>query len=585
MTPNIAVSVALLMLCPIHNTRSNWHYDVNYFPALSFVVVAEGTTTTATTTSSGPTMHDSIRVMQMRLQNKPRRECLEELNDEGHEYSLISDNEVIRHNHHRSSYTESSLSIACSPSSLRARPSRSSSFRRKENDQKQQIVSTMRSKKENKCYALTSVHQCNANSYRRSRKLVGEGQRPNMMVQHCSSSSGSFNENNGNTNVRYSSTTLDFPQKIKYIYDNDNDKSGEFGGRSTSSTPLKKVLSPPSVVPPIKLKVPQPRKKELWLPWPLGAIRNDFYSFAESEEQLRQRQRPTKEEGSGERIWRKQHQQPQWPQWQIIEQNSIIHRSRDWASKMLHRGGGSLRMTHFPSLFHDKKAEKEDDGFTTSGRDIGHKNIEHGSVQRYWSKDPTTSMATASATGKKGKNNKIFEKQTNNLGIKRPHQQQQYEGTVRGGENSELEPSRSGKTFDKDVVFRYLKLQASVRLRQLGYGKCVIGHCSMVNFVNSNHTHANTHYYTSWKRLLNPSTSRGACPTILLHAPIEARSNPSPCEIFVDRCNSELDAQRGYEVSTILTLASNERSERSTAKFAPIFAGGMDLCRRGWWRW
>ena len=28
------------------------------------------------------------------------------------------------------------------------------------------------------------------------------------------------------------------------------------------------------------IKLMQPRKKELWLPWPLGALRNDFYEFA-----------------------------------------------------------------------------------------------------------------------------------------------------------------------------------------------------------------------------------------------------------------------------------------------------------------
>lgn len=105
---------------------------------------------------------------------------------------------------------------------------------------------------------------------------------------------------------------------------------------------------------------------------------------------------------------------------------------------------------------------------------IGDNNIEYGTSSRYWSKDPTTSMATASATmGKKDKNNK-FEKQTNTFGMKRP-KQQQYDGSFRGGENNVVDQSSEhGKHFDKDVVLRYLKLQASVRLRQLGYGTRVV---------------------------------------------------------------------------------------------------------------
>ena len=108
--------------------------------------------------------------------------------------------------------------------------------------------------------------------------------------------------------------------------------------------------------------------------------------------------------------------------------------------------------------------------FSSTETSIGNNNnMEYGSNPRlYWSKDPTTSMATASATmGKKDK------KQPNKFGMQQKQQQQQqkYDGSVRGGENNAMDPSENAKHFDKDVVLRYLKLQASVRLRQLGYGK------------------------------------------------------------------------------------------------------------------
>jgi len=308
--------------------------------------------------------------------------------------------------------------------------------------------------------------QCNKN--RRSRNKHGgqDSQLASMLVQQCSSSSSSgnsFHGSNGNKDggegsnyhLRDSSTSMD--SQTNYY------RTDRSGGRSTQPT-LKKVLTPPSV-PPIKLIVPQPRKKELWLPWPLGAIRNDFYSFAASEEQRRQH-------GFNEEAGFNRQQLSQWPEWQI-QQDSIMHRSRDWATRMLHRGGGSLRRINFPALFHGSRKGgagnvEEEHGVASA---IGDNNIEYGTSSRYWSKDPTTSMATASATmGKKDKNNK-FEKQTNTFGMKRP-KQQQYDGSFRGEENNAVDQSSEhGKHFDKDVVLRYLKLQASVRLRQLGYGK------------------------------------------------------------------------------------------------------------------
>jgi hypothetical protein len=48
------------------------------------------------------------------------------------------------------------------------------------------------------------------------------------------------------------------------------------------------TLSPP-LPPNIKL-IPPPRRKELWLPWPLGAVRGDYQRFAKMERRQRQLQ-------------------------------------------------------------------------------------------------------------------------------------------------------------------------------------------------------------------------------------------------------------------------------------------------------
>lgn len=426
-TPTIVASVALLIL--------------NCFPALS--------------SGRGPPHNGLIRVMRMRQLQK-------ELNDE-HEniivMPLIESEEIIQNNH-RSSSAEPHSRSRCRNWNAR-----------KLVQQKPRSISLILSNKETNCEVKQQdPRKCNDNSLR-SRKMGEHSQ--SIMVKQCSSnSSGNFHGNNGNngdTNLRDSYASLNSPPKNRYINDNGaNDQSDS--RRTFPPTPLKKMFSAQSGVSPIKLKVPQPRKKELWLPWPLGAIRNDFYSFAASEEQRRHHQRQgqslTREMG-GERIG--QYQQQTRQPWQI-KQESIIHRSRDWASKMLHRGNGSIRRMNFPALlFHGSR----NDRFVSS--EIN--NIEDGSNPRYWSKDPTTSLATASATMGKVKSGNLFAKQMKNLGMNRQKQQQKhYEGTIRGGENNSADPSENGKIFDKDVVLRYLKLQASVRLRQLGYGKRELVH-------------------------------------------------------------------------------------------------------------
>ncbi len=221
-------------------------------------------------------------------------------------------------------------------------------------------------------------------------------------------------------------------------------------------------------------------------------MRNDFYLFAASEQQRRQRQQQRQglhelqdcrgSGGDSRMTWGTTSSrssssglgQPQRHQWQMQQEDNMLHRGRDWAARILHRGGGSLRM-NFPNLFyHGRKGD--DDSVATGSGGEGNIRDETRSMTRYtWMKDPTTSMAAAAVSMRKDTNNKKVEEQNTHLGMRRPnrHQpQQKYDGVVRGGENNEIDQSDSGKKFDKDVVFRYLKLQASVRLRQLGYGKC-----------------------------------------------------------------------------------------------------------------
>ncbi|KAL7528515.1 hypothetical protein ACHAXR_002490, partial [Thalassiosira sp. AJA248-18] len=69
-------------------------------------------------------------------------------------------------------------------------------------------------------------------------------------------------------------------------------------------------------------------------------------------------------------------------------------------------------------------------------------------------------MATASATIQ-GKNNRKQMQKGNNESKK-----QRQNGPSRGGDKDDNDDDRE---MDKDVLFQYLKLQASVRLRQLGY--------------------------------------------------------------------------------------------------------------------
>lgn len=174
-------------------------------------------------------------------------------------------------------------------------------------------------------------------------------------------------------------------------------------------------LSPPNV------KVLQPRKKELWLPWPLGAMRSDFYKFSE-------------EFGSG-RGRRSNNARQEWhPRGSSSQEYHILSQGKEFATNVLRKGESMLS------------------GISNSN------NKEHSIEQdsdSFWIKDTTTSMAAASAT----MNNKKKQKNRNK-------KKTRHNGAVRGGESTKDDEH---KNFDKDVLCQYLKLQASVRLRQLGY--------------------------------------------------------------------------------------------------------------------
>ena len=158
-----------------------------------------------------------------------------------------------------------------------------------------------------------------------------------------------------------------------------------------------------------------PRKKELWLPWPLGELRNDYYRFAE---QQKDRQAVSHQHYS--------HQQQRIKEYYSDgDPNSLFHKSRDWASKLLQRGQSLA-----------KGLRKED-----------------AQPPNYWVKQTTTPMATASASMKDERHNNNSNKQKKKI--------------ARGGDDSNA--TKEDTKRDHEIILKYIKLQMKVRLRQLGY--------------------------------------------------------------------------------------------------------------------
>eukprot|EP00579_Thalassiosira_antarctica_P012024 CAMPEP_0201922536 /NCGR_PEP_ID=MMETSP0903-20130614/10545_1 /ASSEMBLY_ACC=CAM_ASM_000552 /TAXON_ID=420261 /ORGANISM="Thalassiosira antarctica, Strain CCMP982" /LENGTH=1160 /DNA_ID=CAMNT_0048459695 /DNA_START=49 /DNA_END=3531 /DNA_ORIENTATION=+ len=227
-------------------------------------------------------------------------------------------------------------------------------------------------------------------------------------------------------------------------------------------------LSPPN----IKL---QPRKKELWLPWPLGAMRNDFNRFVEEHDDGNNSNNSnSNNDNNAPQEWHPRNSQQQQQQQRLArnyyseeghhqspsseEEGGIFHQGRDWATRMLRRGSGMLPFNEGHQTIRERESLTQQQQPNQTAE---------SSQSRYWIKDTTTSMATASAIPSLGKKNKKEKPKKGRNDAKSKH-------VMRGGESKDDNGEDDGdgirnKNFDKDVMFRYLKLQASVRLRQLGY--------------------------------------------------------------------------------------------------------------------
>lgn len=178
-----------------------------------------------------------------------------------------------------------------------------------------------------------------------------------------------------------------------------------------------------NIVSPGNIKL-QPRKKELWLPWPLGSLRNDFYKFASEQR-----------DGHSTQQGRFQSQQQKrlrnYYSDEGYQEPNVFDQGREWATRLLQRGESMIR--------------------GTIGGNVNESNVENQQKQQYWIKDTTTPMATASAT--------MSKKDSKSKNSRR------YGKVARGGEETE----KTNDSSDRDILFQYLKLQASIRLRQLGY--------------------------------------------------------------------------------------------------------------------
>lgn len=161
------------------------------------------------------------------------------------------------------------------------------------------------------------------------------------------------------------------------------------------------------------IKIMQPRKKELWLPWPLGELRNDYYRFAEQ-----QKQKQHVQSQQQQRI--KEYYSDDNPS-TISNNNSLIRHGREWAGRLIQRGQSLSR------------------GVGKSGEE------EEVKPSNYWVKETTTPMATASASMKEERQGK--------------------KRNMRGGDTV-----KEDKKWDNEIIMKYVKLQMKVRLRQLGYG-------------------------------------------------------------------------------------------------------------------
>ena len=201
-------------------------------------------------------------------------------------------------------------------------------------------------------------------------------------------------------------------------------------------------LSPPNI------KLMTPRKKELWLPWPLGAMRTDFYKFAEEIGNNNNQKRKNNSyyiNGASRQEWSPRDINDSGDR----REGNVLQQGREFGMRMLKKGEEMLPFD--TNIFNSQ--QQRDNSMISDSSDSSNKS-------GYWIKETTTPMATAT---KQKWNNK---KKHNNK------KKTKHNGTVlRGGESNSKDTTNNENNnhFDKDVLCQYLKLQASVRLRQLGY--------------------------------------------------------------------------------------------------------------------
>jgi len=232
---------------------------------------------------------------------------------------------------------------------------------------------------------------------------------------------------------------------INISYNNEGGKNYYSHNEKDSKTNIKQLNIPPNIN--VKL---QPRKKELWLPWPLGSLRNDFHRFAIEQQQRNDRQSSTPQHQSQQQRLKNYYCDDEgYHQQESNNNNNVFNQGREWATKLLQRGELMFKGTIIG-------------GGGGGGGDVVDKEMETNHQQPqsgYWIKDMTTPMATASATmGKKDSSSK------NNKNSRRYGKVDEN-----NDENNSSSSNDDSSSSDRDVLFQYLKLQASIRLRQLGY--------------------------------------------------------------------------------------------------------------------
>mmetsp|Transcript_8942 Transcript_8942/g.17820 ORF Transcript_8942/g.17820 Transcript_8942/m.17820 type:complete len:1086 (+) Transcript_8942:50-3307(+) len=219
-------------------------------------------------------------------------------------------------------------------------------------------------------------------------------------------------------------------RSIINVSNNNNNDGGGNPNNYIDDKDGKKKQQQQNLVSPPNIKIIQPRKKELWLPWPLGSLRNDFYKFA-SEQRDRQSLQQQQQFQQQQKRLRNYYSDEGY------QEPNVFFQGREWMTRMLQRGESMLK--------------------GTIGGNVDEQEVESQQQQQsgYWIKDTTTPMATASATmSKKDSKNKNSRRSGKVLPNK---------------DNDDNIPSKADSSSDRDVLFQYLKLQASIRLRQLGY--------------------------------------------------------------------------------------------------------------------